>query len=342
MPHSLTRRQLYEMVWTTPVSKLAPKFGVSGVAFAKACARADIPLPPRGHWVRVQHGARVRRPPLPKSKNDRPVVFGLRGRSEDNRPDALPDDVQERVDETLNGAPLRVRKRVTTPHRLLTWMTERRMDALQRRRVNILDALLREFERRGYRVDGQWNELTVAEDGEAVGFSLVERMRQRRLPDDSRRGGFTQMRESSGTLRFRFVPRYGMRDRLEWTDEVQRPLEERLNEIVAGLLVVFFRLRELRQRRAEEERKRWEAEHRRWVQEERVKKLLSHASRRDQARSVRAYVAEVRSEFKGIGEEALASWTDWALAYADSLDPFVGADGRRFVEEFGRADDCDE
>lgn len=335
---AIARKDLYELLWREPAYKVAELFGVSGVALAKACGRARIPLPPRGHWVRVQHGARVRRPPLAKVKDEKPVVIGLRERRAEEQPESLPADVRGEVDDVLNAPPLRVRKRVDKPHRLLTWMTERRMDAVQRRRVALLDALLREFERRGYRVDGQWNDLSVSDGSEPVGFSLDERMRQRRVPDELRRGGFTQLREASGILRFRFSPRYGMRDRLEWSDESERPLETRLNEVVAGLLVVFYRLRELRRKREEEERRRWEAEHRRWVQEERVKKMLSHCERRERACAVRAHVEEVRSTFKGLGEDALSTWSEWALAYADSIDPFVGNDVRRFVEEFGVAD----
>ncbi len=62
------REGLYELVWSEPVSKLAPQFGLSGVGFAKMCKRLGVPLPNRGFWARKQAGQSPRRPPLPKAK----------------------------------------------------------------------------------------------------------------------------------------------------------------------------------------------------------------------------------------------------------------------------------
>lgn len=64
----LTREQLYEEVWNTPIHRLSGKYGLSDVGLAKACKRMDIPRPPRGHWRRKEVGAKVRKTPLPKQK----------------------------------------------------------------------------------------------------------------------------------------------------------------------------------------------------------------------------------------------------------------------------------
>ena len=45
---TLPRSQLYELVWTRPVSELAKDFGISDVALAKRCRNLNIPLPPGG------------------------------------------------------------------------------------------------------------------------------------------------------------------------------------------------------------------------------------------------------------------------------------------------------
>lgn len=39
-----TREQLYELVWSKPVSRLAPEYGLSGVTISKTCRKHDIPL----------------------------------------------------------------------------------------------------------------------------------------------------------------------------------------------------------------------------------------------------------------------------------------------------------
>jgi hypothetical protein len=77
MPHSFDREQLYESVWSSPMSKLAKRLGVSDVGLAKACRRADIPLPGVGFWAKVQHGKKVKRIPLPPPMSKTPTVVQI-------------------------------------------------------------------------------------------------------------------------------------------------------------------------------------------------------------------------------------------------------------------------
>jgi len=62
---TLTREELYEKVWTTPMQKLAAEFGFSDRGLAKLCARHQVPVPPRGYWARLQAGQSIKRTPLP-------------------------------------------------------------------------------------------------------------------------------------------------------------------------------------------------------------------------------------------------------------------------------------
>ena len=61
----LTRRQLYEKVWTLPVQKLAHSLALSNVGLAKVCQRMQVPTPPRGHWTKLKSGHPVEPLPLP-------------------------------------------------------------------------------------------------------------------------------------------------------------------------------------------------------------------------------------------------------------------------------------
>jgi hypothetical protein len=66
MPHHVfTRSQLYALVWAEPMRTVAARYGVSDVGLAKACRRADVPVPERGHWSKIQHGKATRQPALP-------------------------------------------------------------------------------------------------------------------------------------------------------------------------------------------------------------------------------------------------------------------------------------
>ena len=62
---TFTREELYELVWTTPMLRLARRFGLSDVGLAKACRRHNIPTPKAGHWAKKRHGKIVRRISLP-------------------------------------------------------------------------------------------------------------------------------------------------------------------------------------------------------------------------------------------------------------------------------------
>lgn len=81
MAHELSRKSLYDLVWSEPEVQLAKKPGVSDVAIGKYCRSADIPVPPRGYWARQEAGQSVSKIPLPirgLGEADRIVIGGSR------------------------------------------------------------------------------------------------------------------------------------------------------------------------------------------------------------------------------------------------------------------------
>src|SRR5579872_1146501 len=62
---SITRQKLYDLVWERPTRTVAAELGVSDVALAKACRRAEISIPPRGYWARKAAGQKLLKTPLP-------------------------------------------------------------------------------------------------------------------------------------------------------------------------------------------------------------------------------------------------------------------------------------
>ncbi len=59
---TLTRRELYDLVWSTPMVKLAEQFGLSDVGLTKICDRHRVPTPPRGYWAKKEAGKQVKQP----------------------------------------------------------------------------------------------------------------------------------------------------------------------------------------------------------------------------------------------------------------------------------------
>jgi hypothetical protein len=77
--HYLKREDLHKLVWTAPVSEIAFRMGISDVGLAKACRRADIPLPARGYWAKVGAGHTVGVDPLPPAPVGLPEFIRITG-----------------------------------------------------------------------------------------------------------------------------------------------------------------------------------------------------------------------------------------------------------------------
>ncbi|EAQ80609.1 hypothetical protein [Blastopirellula marina] len=60
----LSREELYELVWATPMRRLVAEFAISDVGLAKICKRHKIPRPTRGYWAKLQYGKSVHKHPL--------------------------------------------------------------------------------------------------------------------------------------------------------------------------------------------------------------------------------------------------------------------------------------
>lgn len=65
-----SRQELYDLVWSTPASKLAPDFGISDVAIAKRCKKLNVPRPSLGYWAKVAAGQTPPKAPLPLTNEE--------------------------------------------------------------------------------------------------------------------------------------------------------------------------------------------------------------------------------------------------------------------------------
>lgn len=133
----LTRVELYELVWTTTLKKLAVEFGVSVVALGRHCIDIDVPVPPPGFWKRRTLGLpeTEQRPPLPTHR-----IYGLE----------VPHPLVERSYTTLLRAS-------TDSRRLLvaesgTYLDVRIGRKNLERAMRLFDLLIRGLEARGHRV----------------------------------------------------------------------------------------------------------------------------------------------------------------------------------------------
>lgn len=66
---TLTREELYELVWSKPVIHIAKEYGFSDNGIRKICKKHDIPLPKSGYWSKLKFNKKVDKIKLPK-QND--------------------------------------------------------------------------------------------------------------------------------------------------------------------------------------------------------------------------------------------------------------------------------
>jgi len=65
MKKTLTRIELYTLVWSKPMSQLAIEFEISDVGLKKICKSAYIPTPTLGYWAKLKNGKKTTKSPLP-------------------------------------------------------------------------------------------------------------------------------------------------------------------------------------------------------------------------------------------------------------------------------------
>jgi len=278
---TVTREQLYEQVWTTPLLRLAVQYGVSNVALGKTCRRLNIPTPGRGYWARLAAGEKLKRPPLPKAKGNEGWIRMVR-------------DPEAKTTEPREKPPtIEVASSLATAHelvsRIATLLVKARVNeheqlvvgggvltvtgATHKRALLLLDALFKELQKRGHRLELRGAEggqvvLEVSVGEERVRLSMSECLDRR----DHVLTPTEQARVAKGDNyripKYDYVPGGRLRidvhdERLargSWADTAKQRLERKLGHVVVSVEAVA---EERKRRRAEEEQKRLEEELRR-------------------------------------------------------------------------------
>ncbi len=203
---TLSREELHERVWDTPVYKLADEFGLSGRGLGKLCERHRIPTPPRGYWAKRQNGNNVEREPLPKLAENEQRLQTISFYPPPPDPPLSADEQQQIEHEQDPENDVVVAEELRNSHPLVK-RTKRALERAEpgrygrlhprgddtlnvavgrpsiKRAMRILDALIKALEQRGYEVVVERNrrgekQSAVKIGGESVPFELTERARE--------------------------------------------------------------------------------------------------------------------------------------------------------------------
>jgi len=306
---SITRKLLYQRVWSEPMRQLAKEFGISDVGLAKVCRKHKIPCPPRGYWAKKLAGQTPRQVPLPDPEADHPIEI--------HRSDAggvLSKGLEEEV-ARLDGSSISIelRDHLRGAHSLIAQareqfqIAERTSEGILvlpqdaalelrvskgqlRRALLLMDAVLRALEHHGHQVL-RGPQVTLL--GIAVRFNIVEEMETLREEEDHadddeyytfRHSRFRAKRVPSGRLAFKITDagRYWLQGcRQTWRDTPKRLLETCLDQVIAGLMAVAARIKqhEEESRRKEEARREAEKRHQELAEQRALKRAAIQAER---------------------------------------------------------------
>lgn len=95
----ITREELYELVWSKPMTKVAEQFDVSGSYMARVCSVLRIPRPEQGYWAKLAVGKASARRPLPDAQPGDQMFWSKEGGLNEcgaPKPVALPESVRPR------------------------------------------------------------------------------------------------------------------------------------------------------------------------------------------------------------------------------------------------------
>ena len=105
-PTRLTREELYNLVWQTPMQHAAAQYGITGNGLATICDRLNVPYPYRGYWAKKAAKKPVKQLALPAPKDSTPIEVTIAPTPPRRTPStsSMPSELQERYDEAKRRA----------------------------------------------------------------------------------------------------------------------------------------------------------------------------------------------------------------------------------------------
>lgn len=348
----LTRKELYDLVWENPMSKLAKKYSLSDNGLRKVCKKLDIPLPKNGYWQKIQYNKKVSKEKLPVNNTvENSITLKFRDNSEtiingvENELNQLTKEIKNELKETIifpekltkplqliSDAKNDLKTQEPSYYHNIKGLLNTSVDILNitvapqnvKRALLFMDIFIKAIQKRGHNVITKGGTKVVID---SVQLSIGLRERLKRTIIKGTHWDSTELNPSN-ILSFR-LDAYPTS---EWTDTNTSKLENKIPNIIAKL-----ELQAVIEKRRAIEREIWhtEYERQRKIEEDfkarkeqeiiKTKKLFSDAEKFEKATIYRNFI--VATEQNAIKEnsltEELKEWIKWANEKADWFDPFT-------------------
>lgn len=354
---TLSREELYRLVWETPMSRLATQYGISGNGLAKICDRLKIPYPPRGYWARKAAGQSVITFRLPPADKETPLEARISPTVPKEQP-AMPSP-------EISGQVARIQMEVASPskpsrqrrhpiilnwleahaERFREWKRERHpygsppapLTESDKRQHRLLSELFFILERAGGTLtDKQGGNIECRMSGEPINFQMREKSSLIRFPPPpgKKTGDYyyprTELRPN-GVLAFSVKTRLPGNLRCEWVEKGKSSMEGFIAEIAAILISAGPLLVEERQQREERERlerlenqRRYEEQQRLKTDRNRWRRFIEYAHRYRDIELARNFLATLEQPGWDLAEtvsgRSVAEWLTWARNWIEKQD----------------------
>ena len=350
---TLSREELYNLVWSTPFTALAKKYAISDSGLRKICIKMDVPLPTTSHWVKVKYNKAVKIIELSKNqKVDNEVTLFLR-EEDDPGIKGLPSPFMTLMQEIIakEGNNLKVPERLTNPcdliirakksisedrpdystHLVRASYGELNIEVSQDnigRALRFMDTFIKVMESRGHRIYNEDRFTYLQILGEKIRIRCSEKLNRSPNLDKSTYSDYKF--SPSGILVFSAVIEWHT---ISWKDGTSS-LEEQLAKIIAKLEI---KGEELRKETIERElywAKQHKKDHRKELKEKRKQKeyadflfLFKEFNRWREAEIIREFIniREMIAIRNNNLTEKMKKQFLWARSKADWYDPLVSA-----------------
>ena len=342
----LSRKQLYDLVWSTTMSNLTQKYVLSRDGFKKICKQFEIPIPQNGYWLKRQYNKKVKIEKLnPVFGGVDKIVLTIREEGSSINIDQTPLTIRTKEIENDPNAPLIVPDEITKPD-ILTKQTRQywkgkisftsyrednritypiRVEKKNRdRALRFMDTFTKLIRYRGHTMSKEYGHDCVQIDGINIEIDLREA--SKRIPPTTIYGSSEYV--PTGEFIFKVGKYSGER---EWRDGKVK-LEGMLARIVAKLELIAEREKEWEEqsrianlKREEEQKRKAEIKKRRDEEVEKFNRLVKLSEQYNKTLMIRQYIEAVKQ--KAINSNNLTpetqEWINWANDKADWIDPLI-------------------
>jgi hypothetical protein len=347
---TLTRQQLYDMVWAESLSAIVKKYQLSYSELRKILVEMVIPIPENGHWSKLKFGKRVEIKPLPEDytgKNEVELLVKEIG----NEIVSESEHNINSVNEDGNNKLYKVPEKLTKPDNLII-NTKEYYDAVRRhdwrsnnryperndvldidttqssfpRALRILNTLIKILKNRGHEIRIKNGKTQVTIYQQEIEIKLREK---NRVVDEPRGKYDSRNLEPTGILSFIIEPASYYQKVI---NDGQDLLETKLESMLSKLEAVGTRKKEQhikneewRIQREEEQRIEKEIRDKKEKEISDFKLIFQRAFRLHHSNIIRGYISSV--EFKanesGNLDDKTRTWLDWAKEKVDWYDPLI-------------------